>query len=38
MLMNAHVIEWMWWEFKKDKAWYWFPLRNPPQIIDFKAV
>ena len=27
-LHNAHVIDWLWWEFKKDKAWYYFPIRE----------
>ena len=27
-LHNAHVVDWLWWEFKKDKDWYWFPLRE----------
>lgn len=27
-LHNAHVIEWYFWEFKKDKIWYWFPYKE----------
>lgn len=36
--MDAHVIDWMWWELKKDKVWFWFPQNTASQVIDLKAV
>ena len=37
MKHNAHVVEWLWWEFKKDKVWYWFPQVNPQPVIDLNC-
>ena len=32
---NQHVIEWMFWEFKKDKIWYHFPqINHTPKHTD----
>jgi len=38
--MNAHVIEYLFWQLKKDAVWYYFPLKSEhvkPIVITPKA-
>lgn len=25
---NAHVLEYLFWQLKKDAVWYWFPYKS----------
>lgn len=35
-LHNSHVVDWLFWEFKKDKVWYWFPFKHKASgVVDF---
>ena len=35
---NAHVVDYLFWTFKKNKEWYWFPLKNNQRVLTTGSI